>query len=484
MNLELHVHTNRSIDAEVTFEELEKYLKASKIDFLAVCDHDLMATDLLNHPKIISGIEQKSEKGEIIGLFLSKPIQSHVSKEIIREIKNQGGLVMIPHPFVNPKAKWDSLKKQIDLFEVFNPRISHQANKLALEYALKNKLIQASGTDAHALEGLGLTYLKFPVNARDKNQLKSLLKKNNFTIARAEYSPTSLIYRSKTLKSRRQRLYKDYVYYRFRLWMANLFFLPHRYQFGNFGADKLQGELDDLYQYGSMWFWRLHHRLRINAIFKLIDKPKGMKKALDVGCNRGFYSQTLSNLGYRTSAIDISLADLFMAKKIDDEKKINYLIASAENLPFGKNQFDLVVCSEVLEHLDEPVKGVIEIKRVLKNKGEAIITMPNAFSYLWLRYNLVYWAGKLVGRDFRELKLHTQWPVWRIKRMLEGSNFKISKRAGVYTLLGEPIILNILIKYWPTFVYLIYKLDVFLSRFRIFNYFSAFQIFVIGKKND
>jgi len=484
MKLELHVHTNRSLDGDITLEQIEKYLKSSRADYLAISDHDLIVPKILqNHPQIIPGVEFQSDKGEIIGLFITKPIKSKRATKITREIHRQGGLVMIPHPFLYSGANWADLLKEIDLFEVHNPRISRQANLDALEYALNNHLKQIAGSDAHTHNGLGLAYLELFSKEPElnKNQLKQLLKQNKFKISKSDYSPTTLVYQAKSLKSFRQKRWKDFLYYKFRFLAAKIFYLSHNYHFPGFGRDALQVKLDNLYQYGSMWFWRLHHRLRINAIDGLIFKPKDSQKALDVGCNRGFYCQMMTNLGYKTYGIDVSRADLFFAKGAEGKKTIHYREASVEELPFGDSQFDLVLCSEVLEHVAHPQKGLAEIERVLKKDGVAIITMPNLMSYLWLRYYFVYLVGKLWGRDFKELQLHTQWPFWRVKKMIRSAGFNIIKRSGSYLLLGEPVILNLIIKFLPSLAGLLYKLDPIINQNRFLNLFAAFQIFTIKK---
>jgi len=102
-------------------------------------------------------------------------------------------------------------------------------------------------------------------------------------------------------------------------------------------------------------------------------------KALDVGCRDGYWSEKLINKGYEVESIDV-VPRYSTAKKID----VN------EGFPYGNESFDLIWCSEVLEHLKEPEKVIIEMCQLLKKNGRIIITVPN--SYFWLM-KLFYLMG-------------------------------------------------------------------------------------------
>jgi len=97
--------------------------------------------------------------------------------------------------------------------------------------------------------------------------------------------------------------------------------------------------------------------------------------ALDVGCRDGYFSQILKKNGYRVTSIDIECR--YEHCKVVDVNKI---------LPFVDNSFDIIWCSEVIEHLIDPAKTIAEFRRVLKPTGKAILTTPN--SKFWLYYIL------------------------------------------------------------------------------------------------
>jgi SAM-dependent methyltransferase len=101
------------------------------------------------------------------------------------------------------------------------------------------------------------------------------------------------------------------------------------------------------------------------------------KRILEIGCGDGsllllLQSQSQNNVLY---GVDISESGIQKCK----EKNINaYLVdVSTEPLPFPDNFFDIVICLETLEHLMNPYFAMMEIRRVLKEKGRLICSVPN-----------------------------------------------------------------------------------------------------------
>lgn len=121
-------------------------------------------------------------------------------------------------------------------------------------------------------------------------------------------------------------------------------------------------------------------RSRSKIIFKLIKNLK-TKKMLDAGCGYGIYSFTLADKGYQINAIDLERKRI---NKIEEMKKeypkikdnIIANVGSLTNLPFPKENFDLVLCSEVIEHIKEDQKAFSELSRVLKKEGSLVFTVP------------------------------------------------------------------------------------------------------------
>ena len=129
-------------------------------------------------------------------------------------------------------------------------------------------------------------------------------------------------------------------------------------------------------------------------------------KILDLGCGRGFYLKGLRNLFPRTenTGIDLNPAYLETTRRFLDDPKTSIVQGDAQKLPFGKNSFDRLIASEILEHLPKDQKALKEIKRVLKPGGIAMITVPNKnYPFLWDPLN---WALEKV------FKLHLPSHIW------------------------------------------------------------------------
>ncbi len=120
--------------------------------------------------KVIVAEEIMTPYGEIMGMFLKETIPSGLPvKEVISQIRAQGGLVCIPHPFDMLRSSAlssniiEEIVKQIDIIEVFNSRTlfpQHSAKALAL--ALKYGIPKSAGSDAHTPNEIGSTYIEMP----------------------------------------------------------------------------------------------------------------------------------------------------------------------------------------------------------------------------------------------------------------------------------------------------------------------------------
>ncbi len=113
--------------------------------------------------KVIVAEEVKTaSQGEVIGLFLKEKIERGMTlQETVAEIKRQGGLVYVPHPFDRMHAVPDyehllDIVESIDLMEIFNPRVAIGSfNEEAARFAAKYRIPAGAGSDAHVAQGLG-----------------------------------------------------------------------------------------------------------------------------------------------------------------------------------------------------------------------------------------------------------------------------------------------------------------------------------------
>ena len=118
--------------------------------------------------------------------------------------------------------------------------------------------------------------------------------------------------------------------------------------------------------------------------FKQIPVPHSGAKALDLGCGDGYWSEKLKALGYKTISIDIERE--FPNVDADHPYKGMIPLNANRDLPFPNNSFDVIWCSEVIEHLDNARHAAKEIQRLVKPMGVYVVTTPNSF--FWLHYLL------------------------------------------------------------------------------------------------
>jgi predicted metal-dependent phosphoesterase TrpH len=172
---DLHMHTNWSHDCAVDPADLIMYAAANGLGAIAVTDHNvfggaLETVELARHHDliVIPGEEIKTGgQGEVIGLFLREEIPRGMSfAETVAAIKEQGGVVYVPHPFdrmhsIPEPATLQRHLADIDVFEVYNARLLFEAyNEEALRFARKYNLTPGAGSDAHVLQGVGTGALR------------------------------------------------------------------------------------------------------------------------------------------------------------------------------------------------------------------------------------------------------------------------------------------------------------------------------------
>ncbi|ADB49222.1 glycosyltransferase [Conexibacter woesei] len=175
IDVDLHMHTDHSGDCATPVEVLLATAKARGLGAIAVTDHNeisgaLEAQAKASGIKVIVGEEVKTkDQGEVIGLFLTELIPRGLSlAATIAEIKRQGGVVYVPHPFDRMHAVPDyehllAVLDDVDAIEIFNPRIAIQEfNEEAVRFAAKYRIPAGAGSDAHVAQGLGSVRIRMP----------------------------------------------------------------------------------------------------------------------------------------------------------------------------------------------------------------------------------------------------------------------------------------------------------------------------------
>jgi Glycosyltransferase Family 4/PHP-associated len=170
ITIDLHLHTDWSHDCSIPAADLVDHAEEIGLGGIAVTDHNvfggaLEAEELARGRDliVIPGEEVKTDhQGEVIGLFLEEEIPRGMSfADTVAAIREQGGLVYLPHPFdrlhsIPDPATVHRHLAEIDVLEVYNARLLRDSfNDEALRFARKYRLLEGAGSDAHVLQGVG-----------------------------------------------------------------------------------------------------------------------------------------------------------------------------------------------------------------------------------------------------------------------------------------------------------------------------------------
>lgn len=162
MRIDLHCHSYYSDDGISSPEKIIKTALKKGLDGIALTDHDttngwreaIEAAEKLK-AVLVLGEEIKTKKGDILGLFLKNKINGKGENpfKVIKEIKKQGGIAIIAHPYHFPENFKDDLIKYkylVDGIEVFNAKLPIAlADKKAFNFAKTHNLSMIGGSDSH-----------------------------------------------------------------------------------------------------------------------------------------------------------------------------------------------------------------------------------------------------------------------------------------------------------------------------------------------
>jgi 2-polyprenyl-3-methyl-5-hydroxy-6-metoxy-1,4-benzoquinol methylase len=127
-----------------------------------------------------------------------------------------------------------------------------------------------------------------------------------------------------------------------------------------------------------MEFERIADIKRLNFIVDILEKklPSGAE-VLDVGCGNGVISRSLGEKGFTVKGIDVSEKAIARARELNRSPNVRFEVVSAEELVADGHHFHAVICSEVLEHLNDPGKLLNVLHQLLDKDGALIVTVPN-----------------------------------------------------------------------------------------------------------
>jgi predicted metal-dependent phosphoesterase TrpH len=193
MKIDLHCHTKYSIDSIIKPKDLMK--KSEKTGVMpAITDHNTIdAHKELRSlgAKFIPGEEIRTDRGDLIGLYLNENIPRMTPfEEAIDKIHAQGGITYLPHMYDKSRKGVIPTKeetKKLDIIEIFNSRCPiEDFNKKAEAFAAQNSLLHACGSDSHFLFEFGSTYNEVPdFDLSSPKEFLKAIKSVKFTTKKA-----------------------------------------------------------------------------------------------------------------------------------------------------------------------------------------------------------------------------------------------------------------------------------------------------------
>ncbi|HWV56571.1 MAG TPA: PHP domain-containing protein [Longimicrobiales bacterium] len=186
LNIDMHLHTGASFDCTSDPDAVVRTAFHRGMDRVCITDHnEVDAAFWLRRrygERVIPGEEVKTrERVDIIGLYLKELIPAGTpARETCERIRDQGGVVYVPHPFAGGKGTGgevlEAIADLVHVIEGFNGRIHQpQRNRLAVEWAAARGLPTGAGSDAHTLGEVGRVFARIPHFADGPDGLRAAL---------------------------------------------------------------------------------------------------------------------------------------------------------------------------------------------------------------------------------------------------------------------------------------------------------------------
>ncbi len=194
IRVDLHAHTAASSDCRVAPSALAAESMRLGLSPIFVTDHNTIrgARELrAAGVRVVTGEEILTTEGELIGLFLTKQIpRGFRPAEAVAEIKRQGGLVYVQHPYdINRRHlsedAIESLARDIDIVEVYNGRSDAKSNRLAADLRATIGAAPGAGSDAHTLAELGSVFVEME-DFDDAQDFLAKLRKGKIVVGRSQ----------------------------------------------------------------------------------------------------------------------------------------------------------------------------------------------------------------------------------------------------------------------------------------------------------
>jgi hypothetical protein len=163
---DFHIHSKYSHDSIMSLEDIVKRAKKAGLSAIAITDHNTIKGGLHAQNmgrkigiRVVVGAEISTDYGDIIGLDLNEEILVNEWQRVIREIRSQGGVIVLPHPYRDHKDP-EEIARTVDFIEVWNSRCTPEENNKAAMLANTTGKKIMLGSDAHCPAEIGLVRVR------------------------------------------------------------------------------------------------------------------------------------------------------------------------------------------------------------------------------------------------------------------------------------------------------------------------------------
>ena len=184
----IHFHSNESYDSMNSIDKIIDKAMLNNLDFIILTDHDTIEGSMKLRKRVKErgldlivpiAAEYKTEFGDIIAAFISKEIHETDFESFVKEVLNQEGLLMLPHPFeAHSEDKIEFIGSKMHLIETFNGRCNSSQDLRSKHLSKKLKKPEFFGSDAHLQKELFNVIVSLKTDKKNEKSLKkSLLDK-------------------------------------------------------------------------------------------------------------------------------------------------------------------------------------------------------------------------------------------------------------------------------------------------------------------
>ncbi|RMH37802.1 MAG: class I SAM-dependent methyltransferase [Nitrospirae bacterium] len=168
---------------------------------------------------------------------------------------------------------------------------------------------------------------------------------------------------------------------------------------------------------------------RFRACIECLSPYLGQRSmdVLDVGCGAGTYVRFFAQHGHRVIGVDYSVPTIRKARTLDPDRRARYLCGGIYHLPFGSEQFDIVLSIGVMQAITQPWLALGELGRVLRKGGIVIVEALNAWECFAIGKRLIEKVRRQPPR------LHTYSPL-QMQRWLQENGLDLIKKVPVMLL--------------------------------------------------